>query len=675
MKRLRLTSLWTWLAALAMVGAHYSALAQYMNKPPPEDAQWMKLHFTEISAGVFAEGDYESSRMLNSGASSQYSRMFVGPTLGIGFAGSVYHPSLFNYQVNSQNAFGWGNESTSSTSQTSSKEMEYLGFFQGTANLFDGPEPKPFASTLFANYDHTYHTYDFFNQVQEDVWRYGLTTGYSTGPVPVQAGYWHRDQISYGSTSTHSIEDAVNLNLRNTRKSGSSGLDYGYNRYNRTQDNQVGYGTDQIISLNDSENFGSRQQYHLNSNASYSQRNDSTTPSDEWIATGNLTADHSDTLSSRYNLNYDNYSSGSFGSQNYTGDGALAHKLYDSLTSTLLAQGSYYEYADGPSSSQVGRYGGGFSEAYKKNLNQTGSHRLTIDNSLIVEHANVDNTGTFTVVMDERHSFAGGGGAPSGSYFLNQPRVIESSIVVTDLAHTQPPYLQYVDYQVLRTGFLTMIERIPGGRIGPTETVLTSYRALASPSGSYGTLTEAFRFRVSLWNDFVGLYTRVSLSLNNAPSDLFVQNLRDYAFGIDFKWRNFRTGAEYEIYDSDLSSYTALRLFQSYAWQMDEASTLAVDFNESWTTFEDSYRQEQWYMFITRYHRALSSRLAFDLEGGVSLRRGPGVDQTLATCRPGIEYVAGKTSIKAGYDYEYNLFLESQEQRRNMFFIRAKRVF
>jgi hypothetical protein len=673
MKQPRRNSKWPWLAALATVGTHCSVLAQFNGKPPPEDPEWLKFRFTEISTGIFAEGDYEKSKMVNSGASSQYSRMFVGPTLGVNFAGSVWHPNLFQYQVNSQNAFGWGNETTSSTSQTTAKEMEYLGFFQGNANLFAGAEPKPFASTLFANYDHTYHTYDFFNQVQEDVWRYGLTTGYSDGPVPVQAGYWHRDQLSYGSTGMHSIEDVVNFNLRNTRNRGASGLDYGYNRYNRIQDNQVGYGTDQILSINDAENFGSRQQYHLNSNASYSKRDDSVSPSDEWIAAANLTADHSDTLTSLCNLNYDNYSSGGFGSQNYSGDGALRHKLYDSLTSTLLSQGSYYEYTDGPSSSRIGRYGGGFSEGYKKSLSE--SHSLSLDNSLLVEHSDVDNTGTFTIVMDERHTFDGTGGAPPGSFFLNQPRILESTIVITDLAHTQPPYLQSVDYQVLRTGFLTMIQRIPGGRIGPTEVVLASYRALASPSGSYGTLTEAFRFRVSLWNDKVGLYTRVSLSLNNAPAELLVQNLRDYAFGVDFKWHNFRTGVEYEIYDSNLSSYTALRLFQSYAWQLDEASNLSVNFNESWTTFQQADRQEQWYMFITRYHRALTWRLGFDLEGGVSLRRGPGVDQTLATCRPGIEYTAGKTSIKAGYDYEYNLFLDSQEQRRNMFFIRAKRVF
>lgn len=672
---------WLRIATLAVVGVQCAGFAQFMGKPPPEEPQWAKLRFTEISAGVYANGDYETSRMLNTGSSSTYSRMFVGPTIGLGFAGSIYHPNFFQYQINSQNAVGWGNESSSADNQSASKELEYLGFFQGTANFFAGREPKPFATSLFANYDHTYRTYDFFNQVQEDVWRYGLTTGYSSGPVPVQAGYWHRDQITYGSSSTHSIEDSVNFNLRNNRKSGSSGLDYGYNTYNRTQDNQVGYGTDQIISLYDTENFGHRNQYRSNLNGSYSQRDDSSMPSKEWIASGNLTAEHSDTLTSRYNLNYDNYSSGSFNSQNYTGDGALTHQLYESLNSTLLAQGSYYEFTDGPSSSQITRYGGGLGENYSKNLNQIGSHKISIYNSFIVDHANVDNTGTFTVVNDERHSFAGGGGAPPGSFFLNQPRVIETTIVVTDLNHTQPPYALNTDYQVSRNGLLTLVERIPGGRIGPTETVLVSYRALASPSGEYSTLTEAFRFRVSLWNEFVGLYTRVSLSLNNAPADLYVQNLRDYAFGVDFKFKenatgsDIRAGAEYELYDSDLSTYYAYRLFETFAWDLSQSATLALDFNQSWTTYEDSNREEQWYMFITRFHQSLNSRLGFDVEGGVSIRRGPGVDQTLGTCRPGIQYTAGKTSIKAGYDYEYNLFLDTQEQRRNMFYIRAKRVF
>ena len=673
MKRLRRPSKWPWLAALATLGTQGTSLAQFAGKPPPEEPEWLKFRFTEVSAGVFAEGDYQSSRMVNTGVSSQYSRVFVGPTLGLNFAGSVYHPNLFEYQVNSQNAFGWGNETSASSSTTTDRQIEYLGFFQGNANLFSGSNPRPFASTLFASYDHTYRTYDFFNQVQENVWRYGLTTGYSAGPVPAQAGYWHRDQVSYGSSSMHSIEDVVSFNLRNTRSTGASGLDYGYNRYTRTQGDQVGFGTDQILAANDSENFGGRQQFHLNSNASYSQRDDSASPSDEWIAASNFNAEHSDSLTSLCNLSYDHFSSGTFASQNIAGNGALRHQLYDSLTSALLTQGSYYEFTDGPSSSRIGRYGGGFSAGYKKSLSE--SHSLTLDNALIVEHSNVDNTGTFTTVMDERHSFDGTGGAPPGSFFLNQPRVIESTIVITDLAHTQPPFQQGMDYQVLRTGFLTMIQRIPGGRIRPDESVLASYRALASPSGSYATLTEAFRVRLSLWNDMVGLYTRVSLSLNNAPEELLIQDLRNYAFGADFKWHNFRTGVEYEIYDSNLSSYNALRLFQSYAWQLDEYSNLSVDFNESWTTFQQADRQEQWYMFITRYHRALTWRLGFDLEGGVSLRRGPGVDQTLGTCRPGIEYAVGKTSIKAGYDYEYNLFLNTQEQSRHMFFLRAKRVF
>ena len=57
------------------------------------------------------------------------------------------------------------------------------------------------------------------------------------------------------------------------------------------------------------------------------------------------------------------------------------------------------------------------------------------------------------------------------------------------------------------------------------------------------------------------------------------------------------------------------------------------------------------------------------------MRRGQGVDELLATVRPGIEYSIGKLSIKAEYDYEYNLFQANEERQKHMFFIRAKRVF
>jgi hypothetical protein len=40
-----------------------------------------------------------------------------------------------------------------------------------------------------------------------------------------------------------------------------------------------------------------------------------------------------------------------------------------------------------------------------------------------------------------------------------------------------------------------------------------------------------------------------------------------------------------------------------------------------------------------------------------------------------LKYVIGKTTIDAGFDYEYELFLNSEQRQKEMFFLRLKRYF
>jgi hypothetical protein len=75
------------------------------------------------------------------------------------------------------------------------------------------------------------------------------------------------------------------------------------------------------------------------------------------------------------------------------------------------------------------------------------------------------------------------------------------------------------------------------------------------------------------------------------------------------------------------------------------------------------------------YRRSLGQTLRLDLEAGVDFRRGPGVDQTLIALRPTLDYVVGKTSIGLTYDYEYSLFLDSEQRQKNLFTLRLRRRF
>jgi hypothetical protein len=278
-------------------------------------------------------------------------------------------------------------------------------------------------------------------------------------------------------------------------------------------------------------------------------------------------------------------------------------------------------------------------------------------------------------VENEPHNFSQPGGAPPGSVFLDQPNVITSSIEVTDQNDSQPPYVLGVDYDVLRNGTRTLIQRVIGSRIPVDATFLVDYRTIPTAAGSYENLTEYYEARLDLWNYLWGFYFRYTRSANNAPPELLVQDLTIYTAGTDFTWRWFRAGAEGQIYDSSESEYHSLSFYQSVAFTLDAASTVSASLNENWVDYIDADRTEQNFRFTTQYQRTFTSRLGFNIEGGVALRRGEGVDQTLATARPSFQYRIGQTTINAGYDFEHEMFLNSEERTKHLLFVKIHRRF
>jgi hypothetical protein len=657
------------LAIFVMVGCLSGAQAQRLRII--EEPEWLKMRVSEKSVGVFAEGRFEETTYRDSGNSITHERLFVGPSLGLELDGSVYHPNLLQYNIISEGATGWAQDEIRSSAETSRRdELEYLGRFSASANILAN---KPLNGLLFADYDHTYRDYDFFSRVIVDSWRYGGQANFTRRPFSFNAHYTHLEEESSGlDINTRSQDDITGLVARHERDRGVTVLNYTFNRHTREDFSRTGEGDDHNIVLSDSETFGSRDQFRLSSSVSYFLRDSLSESSDELIGNANLTADHTDTLSSYYDVNYDRFEIEDFTSENSTGRAELRHQLYESLTSSLIAQASDFEVSDEFGDGFTRRFGLGFSEAYTKRIG--ASHNVRLNNSLLAEQVEQDfaTGGGFITVQNERHAFGEGPGGPD-SFVLKLPNVLVGTIEVTDVNDTQPPFVLGFDYEVLQNGEQILIRRPPGSRI--PNVVLVDYQAQKPVDGSYQALNESFQIRFDFWRNLWGIYTRVNLFLNNAPREMTVQDLRSYTFGTDATWRWFRVGAEYEIYDSDQSEYTATRLFQSFNFRPNEVSTLGIEFSESWIDYIDANRSEENYRFISRYHRGLSRRLRANIEGGVAIRQGEGVDQTLATARPGIEYVIGKTSIRAEYDFEYQLFLDNEERYKHIFFVRARRVF
>ena len=108
---------------------------------------------------------------------------------------------------------------------------------------------------------------------------------------------------------------------------------------------------------------------------------------------------------------------------------------------------------------------------------------------------------------------------------------------------------------------------------------------------------------------------------------------------------------------------------------MTDASSLGLDFNQTWTTFTgDTNHVQDAYQFIARYRIQLTAYLSYSAEGGISLERGEGVDQTAKTVRNGIDFAMGELSAKLSYEYTDEKFL-TETRERNFGSFSLKRTF
>ena len=658
---------WPWWAALAVAGGAAQASAQARFQQPDPDPQWLKLNVKDASAGMYAEGTYDTATFKNSGAPSTHDRLFIGPSLGLNLDGSIYHPSLFNYSLGSEGAFGWAQDSSSYGGATTRySEMDYLGHFYGVGKFV---ENLSLNGSVFGGYDHDFRDYDFFNRVTVDTWRYGARAGWTHEPFSLMANYTHRDEdinALSGLSSAH--EDIVGLNARHLRDTGQTSLDYSFTDYNRMDYGSATSGDDHIITLADNERFGSHEQNRLDSSVNYARHDFITEPSDELSALVNLLLEHSPKLSTSYGAVYDRYQTDGFTSDSLALEASLQHQLYENLSSGLLVHGSDYETSGESGSGFNRRYGVGLNLNYFRNLSSTA--RLSLNNALLADHVDQQN---INVVHNEAHSFLlGAGGAGPNSFFLNLPEVRWSSIVVWRTDHTQQ-FVSGIDYQLTLNGAITQLERLAGSLM--PDNVVVDYETEPSSAGSYETLSETFGARLDLFHNLWGLYGRMNFSRNNAAVGLRIPDYTSYTLGSDLNWRWARAGAEYSFYDSTFSSYRVERLFQSLRFRLDSASTLGVEFSEAWTDYLSAQRQEQDYRVMVHFHRSLSRRLRLDVQGGYDWRRGPGVDQDLATFRADLGYSFGRFNLMAGYDFEQDIFLETEFRDRHLFTLRLKRSF
>jgi hypothetical protein len=344
----------------------------------------------------------------------------------------------------------------------------------------------------------------------------------------------------------------------------------------------------------------------------------------------------------------------------------LRHQLYESLNSTLDAHGQAFSSSGAGTALDTTRYGIGLNENYTKRLGKWG--RITLGYGGLLDQEHRDTLGQTLFIVGESHTLNDG-----VITFLNQPKANLMSIQVWDAAGNVR-YRELLDYLILPHGERTEIKRVVGGQIPNGGTIRVDYTAVSQPSDSYTTVAHQFQVRLDFFNGLLGLYGHVNRQDNYGGKSLVLENINDKVAGLDVNWRWLRAGAEYQVFDSNLSPYHSTRLFQNFACQPSPNTTLSLDVGQTWVTFTGVNRDLTTYHAIARARMQITPALSLNTEGGLRFQEGKGYDQQLVTTRANLEFKSGKLAVQAGYEYEDEAFL-GELRLRHFFFLRAKRTF
>jgi hypothetical protein len=244
---------------------------------------------------------------------------------------------------------------------------------------------------------------------------------------------------------------------------------------------------------------------------------------------------HSENLSSNTSYRFNTRLGGSEFTT-HSGNYFLTHKLYRNLTTSLGLSAAHSDAGV----SEADQYNGGLDLSYRKDIFWGGRFSATAGGSYGLSDSKSD--GGRSSVFDESHFVD----TTTISFLLNQRRVVESTIRITDdLGITT--FIVGIDYQVVALASdLTEIRPIPGGAISAAApiTVRVSYEFEVRPTSKSS--TTSFRSGASLDFGWISLSHNESWSdgrLISGTEDASFSDSRQSQTGLRLRWSGAKTRA------------------------------------------------------------------------------------------------------------------------------------
>jgi len=619
-------------------------------RPAELEPQLLRLRIDDPVLILEVEGESRERTTKPSGGISEADELIFDGAIGLTWDGSIYHPYLLDLWLYTEVGFTRRDAEirTDAGTPQDRDQDDQLQRYDGRLNIL---KKKPYATTLLGlRYDFDRRP-DFFFRQRVIGERYGIRSGYRSGPWPVEVAVSHSDENTTGSRVTDRQQDTLYLSTSNHRDNNSRTrisytLDDIHNveNFRVTQDGPV-----QNFRLSDISYFGRDRLSRLLSNVTAFDRDSTPVPSRSLTWRERLSLRHQPHLRSDYEYMFGYRETGPSENNIHQILASLQHQLYESLTSTGDIDVYVTRDRSNGNEASTDRYRGGFNEQYRKQLADWG--RLSAGLGVWLWHTDREVSGGLRQIIDERVRLASG-----QVTFLQEPFVDESSVRVTDTSATIQ-YIRGLDYILIERGDFTEIQRVIGGTIPDGAVVLVDYVVQSQPSGSYWTVENRSFFRLSYLNDLLSLYGRIEIIDNQGGESLVLADVSRRLLGVETKMRWLRAGAEYERNASDVLPFEGIRLFQNFSLKASRNSLLSLDFTQRWIDYDEHEDSEVW-----------------SLEGGYLKERRVGFDRDRWAGRTDLEFRMGKTIIRAGYEYEDDdLRQELREEHR--FWVRLRRYF
>jgi hypothetical protein len=392
--------------------------------------------------------------------------------------------------------------------------------------------------------------------------------------IPSQLEFRHEDTDTTGGRfTTQRTLDELRLRMNNATQNSRSRLDYDIGSLENSSGGVARSADRQNLRVLSDRYFSNGT---LGSRLMFTDNNDTRDVTSIGLAE-TLILRHRRSLTSNYNYAFNHLDSDGSNQDSHHGGAGITHQLFQSLTSSASANGSYSDLELGRIWSAQGTLGFNYTKAIPFG-------RFGLRLSPTYAYQDEDTEAGIQTILGESHVI------PTTFVFsLDRPFVLDGTIVVRD-ASGLIEFIEGIDYEVFAVGGtagsliqLAEIRVIPGGDLDPAvsgiSNVVVDYDVEAQPALAYSTRTITTGGSLSLFDHVYAdlTYSDTMRDLRSGFANEFVLGDEERLLGaIQTTFEHHLTRLEYERTRSPFDPRDRWSLAHSMHFRPTPDTTLGV---------------------------------------------------------------------------------------------------